>query len=554
MELNKLTGMKIGKYELEVILGEGNFGITFKATDEIHGNVAIKIIKATEDPEWKNEAERAAKLRDVLQVATVFDIGKASVELDGQQTSLNFIVWEYVEGQTLASIFKKERSIPTTLILELAEEICMAIKGMQEIGVEHGDLHANNIILIPPKNWSPDRRHRLKIVDFGLAKSFRGGKYASDMDLLASHLKSCWNLNQKYSGELVAKDKKFQQILTDLISQLTDPDLERRLNDPLDVIERIYHIMEEYDEGSNLKKTQLEHPFEYLSVEEMPENSDLIQDLYTDNVPWLQEIEGYGTTVISGPRGSGKSMILKNMRLLTKIRSQELMNRSANKIKYLGFYVHCQNNLYFPFAGLEVQFDEKTCNKFTHYLNLLFTAEVLESLIVLEQSKILIFSKKSKNILAKFLYEKIFQNDEILFLSFKNLFIQCKSLIEKEILFSQKKILKKELISKQTSISYIQNLLEILDNMSDFFRNKPVYLLLDDYSQPKIEYNLQRSINRIIGFRNSRFCFKITSEKFGFVQKDQDGKILQQDREFSYVDLGARYIKASRSEKKTVYT
>ncbi len=550
MSLNELVGQKFGKYQLKQILGEGGFGVTFKAIDEIHGDVAIKIIKSANDPEWKKEAEKAARLRDIPQIATVFDIGQEKFEINGQETLLNFIVWEYVEGITLASILEKNNSISTTLISDLAEELCLAIKGMQEIGVEHGDLHANNIILIPPKNWSPDQKYRLKIVDFGLAKSFRGDKYILDMDYLASHLKSCWDLNQKYAGELLVPDKKFQEMLTDLVGRLTDQNIERRLNDPIDAINRIYQMEEESSEDSFFKKIKLERPFEYLSVEEMPENSDLIQNLYTDNVPWLQEIEGYGTTVISGPRGSGKSMILKNMRLLTKVRSMNLTNSTIDKVDYLGFYVHCQHNLYFPFAGLGVEFDEETCNKFIHYLNLLFTAEILESLVILEKLNILNFSNNSKNTLSEFLHERIFQNENNLFLSSRNLFSQCKSLIEKEILLSQKKIQKKELIPKQTSVSYIQNLLQILDNMSDFFKNKPVYLLLDDYSHPKVEYNLQKSINRIIGFRNNRFCFKITSEKFGFIQEDQDGKTLQQDREFSYVDLGARYIKASKPEKK----
>ncbi|HJT10834.1 MAG TPA: protein kinase, partial [Candidatus Nitrosotalea sp.] len=308
MSLDNLIGMKVGNYEIEKRLGEGAYGVTFKAKDRLHGYVAIKFIKAGETSDWQAEARKAAKLRDVPQIATVFDIGQDHVNINGKNELLNYIVWEYVDGTTLASILEQKKPVPLTLIIDLTEQLCYGIKAMQEVGLEHGDLNVNNIMLIPPKSYDVEQKHRVKIVDFGLARSVRGEHFIKDMEYLALHLKECWKLNQEYAGESLVSDKNFQNLLTDLIARMTAHSLERRLYDPIDVINRIYQIEDQTYEDNTFQNVKLQHPFEYLSVEEMPENSDLIAELYADNVPWLKEIEGYGTTVISGPRGSGKSM------------------------------------------------------------------------------------------------------------------------------------------------------------------------------------------------------------------------------------------------------
>lgn len=549
MSLNNLIGTTIDKYKLIEELGKGEYGTTFKATDALQGFVAIKILRNDSD-DWKDEAYKAAKLREVPQIATVFDIGSTTIKEDNVSKKINYIVWEYVDGTPLATILDQRKPLSSTFIVDLTEQICHAIKQMEEVNLQHGDLHGNNIMLIEPKEWDPEHRLRIKIVDFGLAKSMRGIKFKLDMEYLALHLRTCWDCNRRYAGEMIVSDKKFQSLLTELIRRMTESGLEHRLFDPVEAIRRIRSMENEKDKDTTFQNITLAQPFEYLSAEEMPENSDLIQDLYADNVPWLKEIEGFGTTIISGPRGSGKSMILKNMRILTKLRSSNL---SADKLQenFLGFYIQCQHNLYYPFAGLSVEYDSKTCDRFIHYLNLLYTSEILESVITLEDLNMLEFSDRDKNNIINFLKEQVIHEDSSsYFLSNKNVLKQLKSTVEKEILFIQKKIQKNESFKKQTPLCYLQNFINVLDNVSDFFKNKSFYFLLDDYSTPKINEQLQKSINRLLCYRNSRFCFKITTEKFGLIQKDLDGKILQQDREYSFVDLGARFIKANRNDRR----
>lgn len=549
-EIPDLTGTSIGKYTIIKRLGQGQFGVTYQAIDDLGGYVAIKFIVNDNGKDWKREAQKAAKLRDVPQIATVFEIDERLIQINGTELTLRYIVWEYVDGTPLGKLLEEKKPLLSPFIVSLTEEICSGIRSMREVNLDHGDLHEYNIILIPPKSWDLDKKYRVKIVDFGLVRSIDSSGLTTDLEYLKRILQKCWEQNQYYAGEILASDKKFQSLLTDLINRMCDPNAERRIQDPIQVISRIHEIQEQANDNLMFKTLTLKHPFEYLSVEEIPENTDLVQYLYTDNVPWLKEILGFGTTIISGPRGSGKSMILKNMRLLTKLKPENLTIDNLRELEYFGVYIHCQHQLYFPFAGVGMKKTSEHYEMFIHYLNLLFTSEILDTMILLENLNLFKFSSTVKNELWQFFNEQVFQENISIFLSDASLLTQCKSIIEKEILLAQRKIIHGSSTAKRTTVGYLQNLIKKLDSVSDFFKNKRFYFLLDDYSNPKVPYDLQRSVNRLIGFRNNRFCFKITTERFGFIQEDSDGKILQQDREFSYIDLGAKYIKAQKLEKK----
>jgi len=537
-----------GKYKILQKLGEGDFGVTYLANEIEYGTqVAIKILKDNDIPNWKNEARRAITLRGVPQIAMVIEADEEDIVIGGETISIRYIVSEYVEGKPLSQVLRGT-PVSTEMIVDLTEEICRAIGHMQRRKLQHGDLNLDNIFLLPPDELDPAKRHTVKIIDFGLTRT-KGKKVgATDLEDLKNILLECWNLNQSYGNQpLPSRDKKFHDLLSNLINRMEDPIVEQRISDPRTIIDEIYQIKHESSFTKSQEAKILSNPFEFLNVEQIPEDSDLIEYLYEDSVPWLKQITSFGTMVVSGPRGSGKSMILKNMRLLTKLNAGNFDVQSLSELKYFGFYLHCHKNLYLPFAGY-VKYDAETLENLFHCLNLAFTAEILEVLITLENQKYVEIGISQKNNLREFLVSNVLQSD-IVVLNPDSILSQLKSMTEKEILFSHLMIKENKSISKKTSVGFLNSLIEIMDKNFELFKSKQIYFLLDDYSAPKIPLELQKSINRIIGFRNERFCFKISTEKFYFETTDLDGKVLQQDREYSYVDLGANYINFDKPER-----
>lgn len=554
LTLPDLVGQQIGKYKIVEKKGEGMFGITYKAIDTILSTpedivfVAIKVLKPKyQDSNWKEEARRAGRLRDIEQIAFIIEPIEKIEIIKGQEVNIRCLVWQYVNGEPLENhIIRKSHSSAAEFIIEIIRQLCLGIKAMQDVGLEHGDLHSKNILLVPPKPYEPPLNFRVKIVDFGLAKTFRGDKFKNDMEWITILLKQFWDKNRVYIEDLEVYDKKFNQSIPTLIKQLEDQSLERKIIDPIELINHLEEIRESAKIEISSGDGSLKHPFEYLSAEEMPEKSDLLYYLYSSNLPWYNELECFGTVVISGPRGSGKSMVLKNLRLQTKIMSKDYREKQFMKEKYVGFYIHCHNTFYLPFAGYNINYsDEKTQQVFIHYINILFTHEVLSTLKLIEQLKLLDITTSAKINIVNFIQKNIFQGVP-LFISGIDLFSYLITLLEKESILIQKYIIDSISPSKYTTVNYLNELCNLLKNSIEFFRDKQIYFVLDDYSIPKVREEIQKAFNRIVGVRNNLYCFKISTEKFSFIPTDFDlekvGKWFVQDREFSYIDLGGRYL------------
>ena len=152
------SGTKLGPYEIQSPLGAGGMGEVYRAVDtRLDRTVAIKVLPAhlSSDPELKQRLEREAKTISSLQhvnICTLYDIGT--------QGDTDFLVMEYLEGQTLADRLQKG-PLPVDQLLKIATEIAQALEKAHQRGIIHRDLKPANIMLT---------QAGAKLMDFGLAK------------------------------------------------------------------------------------------------------------------------------------------------------------------------------------------------------------------------------------------------------------------------------------------------------------------------------------------------------------------------------------------------
>ncbi|MBV8902263.1 MAG: serine/threonine-protein kinase [Acidobacteriia bacterium] len=141
-------GAQLGPYRIEALIGTGGMGSVYKARDTRLGRaVAIKISAN----EFGNRFEREARTISVLNhphVCTLYDIGP------------NYLVMEYVEGDTLAARLRKG-PLPVEQVLHYGSQIADALAAAHSQGVIHRDLKPGNIIIT---------KTGVKVLDFGLAK------------------------------------------------------------------------------------------------------------------------------------------------------------------------------------------------------------------------------------------------------------------------------------------------------------------------------------------------------------------------------------------------
>src|SRR5437667_4168531 len=100
------TGTRLGPYEILTPLGAGGMGEEYKARDiRLYRTVAIKVLPEhlSEKPQLRERFEREARAVSSLNhphICTLHDVG--------HQDGIDYLVREYLEGQTLANRLKKE--------------------------------------------------------------------------------------------------------------------------------------------------------------------------------------------------------------------------------------------------------------------------------------------------------------------------------------------------------------------------------------------------------------------------------------------------------------
>jgi Tol biopolymer transport system component/predicted Ser/Thr protein kinase len=156
-------GTSLGPYQIDAPLGAGGMGEVYKATDtRLDRTVAIKVLPehVAADPDLKQRFEREAKTISSLNhphICTLHDIGN--------QDGIDFLVMEYLDGETLAQRLEKG-ALPLDQALTIATEIADALDKAHRQGIVHRDLKPGNIMLT---------KAGAKLLDFGLAKLRRPG-------------------------------------------------------------------------------------------------------------------------------------------------------------------------------------------------------------------------------------------------------------------------------------------------------------------------------------------------------------------------------------------
>ena len=153
------NGTTLGPYEIVAPLGAGGMGEVYRARDtRLDRTVAIKILPPhfADDKVRRQRFEREAKVISSLNhpnICTLYDVGR--------QDGVDFIVMEYLEGESLGERLAKG-PLPVAHVLQYGTQIASALDKAHRSGVTHRDLKPGNIILT---------KSGAKLLDFGLAKS-----------------------------------------------------------------------------------------------------------------------------------------------------------------------------------------------------------------------------------------------------------------------------------------------------------------------------------------------------------------------------------------------
>jgi serine/threonine-protein kinase len=160
-----LTGLTLGDFRVERLLGRGGMGEVYLATQlSLNRPVALKVLLSTfsSNPTYlgrlKSEATAVAKLNHASIV---------HVYMMGCVDDIHFIVMEYVEGTNLRDYITKKGAVDLPLAYSIMRQTGAAIAAAGAVGLIHRDMKPENILLT--------RKGRVKVTDFGLCRDLATG-------------------------------------------------------------------------------------------------------------------------------------------------------------------------------------------------------------------------------------------------------------------------------------------------------------------------------------------------------------------------------------------
>jgi tetratricopeptide (TPR) repeat protein/TolB-like protein/predicted Ser/Thr protein kinase len=160
-------GARLGPYEIVTLLGRGGMGEVYRALDtRVRRTVAIKVLPpdAAEQPDRRQRFEREARAVARLNhphICALYDVG--------HQDGIEFLVMEYLDGETLAARLSRG-PLPLDEALTHAAALAGALARAHREGITHRDIKPSNVMLT---------EGGAKLLDFGLAKLREQGDAAT---------------------------------------------------------------------------------------------------------------------------------------------------------------------------------------------------------------------------------------------------------------------------------------------------------------------------------------------------------------------------------------
>src|SRR5690349_4855867 len=160
--MSTLVGTNLGgRYRLEARIGQGGMSTVYRALDEtLQRRVAVKLMNrevvsdSAQLERFRREARAVARWNHPLIVG-VIDAG----EDEGRP----YIVFEYIEGETLKERIRRGGRLPIPEAVAYAIEIARALGAAHARHIVHRDVKPQNVLI--------DEEGSCKVTDFGIARS-----------------------------------------------------------------------------------------------------------------------------------------------------------------------------------------------------------------------------------------------------------------------------------------------------------------------------------------------------------------------------------------------
>jgi serine/threonine protein kinase len=534
-------------------LAAGRRGHVFVVhSDALARDAACKIIPKSnligqdlDPPSWRTEITNANQVQ-YARVVKIFALGTWATP-NGECA---YLLADLVNGTSLRDYEKAKKVLDFHFVLALLEELLDFLRELKALGVQHGDLHAGNILVEDRSEALVGPPHAFRITDFGVAPVTTDATLLDDYEQVAQILRSA--LERVDYQTLDAQDRLLFEFLRDdlLRKRLLELDVsfEPGARDPRSLFAAIVEARKKAARDAGSMRRSLTTPFDYLSCEQIGEAHALLKELYSDKMLGLQEIEDLNNLVLTGPRGCGKTTVFRCLSMKHLVTTDD---DALESTRYIGVYYRC-DDLYYNFPRYRPPSRPDGLDVPIHYLTVTLLRELLESLSLWLPRQARSSWTRNEALVSRELWS---------FLALKepqdpsaHTFRALIAALDKERVRAAKKQRFVDDPNQKFGRYFGPDvLLRACDTLAARIvelAGRPVFFLIDDYSTPKISGHLQQSLNRLVMQRSASCFFKLATESpASYLSSDIDGKAYVEGREFRLVNLGMDFINADPDDK-----
>lgn len=459
-------------------------------------------------------------------------------------------VSEWVDGDTLRHWLTEwpDRLTPQ-LACQIIRELVISTRGLTFKKLKHDDLHAGNLMLRPEDPEVMRSRgvgivHTLCIIDTGSLKptAQSTSKPHDDWSRVAKIVSQLHNAIFR-NRPVATQHPGFLALLREYCQKLLEPEKARAFPTDNSYIEPLDDMERELRESRPSAKVSFT-PFDAISAEYLASDK-LLRDLFVSSLPWMREVLPARPTVITGPRGCGKSMLLRYLSAKVHLTGPDSSAEFLDDIPFVGVYISCSSDLTSHVLWLAHQ-KEKALKKqagLTTLFNLLVARELFRLLdrVLNAQaaSDRLGITTDRVQSLVQFCREYLGEPEAVPSLRVTTIAGDFADELDRLRRRVGRELPHSDTSSPELPASFIRELSLEATRLFAGLTTRPLVFLLDDYTSHRIPTSVQLILNPIIFSRQAEHYFKVSSEKFGFEPSAYSGWRIDQNREYQLVDTGA---------------
>ncbi|MFH1987915.1 MAG: protein kinase [Pseudomonadota bacterium] len=561
----RLTGLTIAEYKVTGVLGRGFNGWTVLAEDH-YQRFAIKIIPKHRSKHGVfKEPKALADCSPHPNITRFVRFMDLDLLVGKKVASVSCLVFEHVPNARSLGDVVEDHTIKLCRgdVVSILRGIAKGLERMHARNLWHDDLHDDNILLREVQSDEDlPGRFEAKLIDFGSAKPRDPlGQEKSDYAYLSKHIFSLVHrFEHGNQAELTPTDRTFAARLRRLGHCLADSNVSRRSMSPLDISKEVSAAYDECSIGHNYSSFEDMKKHLGVALTEPLENTNALylapQDialLFRDALGWTQRLHRSEPVMVVGPRGCGKTMLLRYLSIGSCARPTQL-NETPDDVKsrlddmrHVGFLINVGQlrtpflrSAYKQLERSDANIAEEFCRE---YLNLSFGYEVVRSLVWLDTEHILPLTADDKELLVALLASLLPIERDIRHESLHSL---AEAIDRRVMALSNFRTRADYTPTQFARDDVLHRFGQTLRRMT-WARNKEIWFLLDDYSVTVIPELAQKAYNPVLFFPSTELRIKISSEGEGPNVTDTLMRKYREGREVCKVNLGEVYFQSGEN-------